>query len=110
MMITDFETWMRDVGGDRLFRFLVYKRSYTPYERREAFIDQSEFDDISYRFGRIEEAIDLGNGDWLLGIREELDFYTSELLTYYRLSEIRITWREKDTEEFDDPEEDDDEG
>lgn len=109
-MITDFETWLRDVGADRLFRFSVYKRSYTPYEQREAFVDQSEFDDVGYRFGRIEEAVDLGSGDWMLGIREEYDCWVSEFVTYYRLSEIRLLWREKDAEDFAEQEDDDDEG
>ena len=105
MLITDFETWLHDVGGDRLFRFLVYKRSYTPYEQKNCFIDQTEFDDISYNFGRIEEAVDLGS-DWLLGIRQEYDGDVSEMVEYYKLSEIRLSWREKD----DITEEDEDEG
>lgn len=105
MLITDFETWLHDVGEDRLFRFLVYKRSYTPYEQAERFIDQTEFEDIMFSFGRIEEAIDLG-GDWLLGIRQEFDGDVSETVEYYKLSEIRLSWRAKD----DITEEDEDEG
>lgn len=96
MIVTDFETWLHDVGEDRLFRFLVYKRSYTPFEQREAFVDQSEFDTDAYRFGRIEEAVDLGSGEWILGFREELDDYVSDTVSYYRLSEIRLSWREAD--------------
>lgn len=103
-MITDFETWLHDVGFDRLFRFLVYKRSYTPYEQEAAFVDQTEFESDEYRFGRIEEAIDLGGGEWMLGIREELDDYVSDSVNYYRLSELRISWREADTESEEDDE------
>lgn len=98
-MITDFETWYRDVGCDRLFRFLVYRRMFTPYELDAKFVDETEYEDISYDFGRIEEAIDLGNGDWLLGIRNvypDEDLTESDTVSYYRLSEIRLAFREKD--------------
>lgn len=100
-MITDFETWLRDVGTDRLFRFLVYRRMFTPYEQEGAFMDETQYESDTYTFGRIEEAIDLG-GDWLLGIRElfpDEEENMSDTVTYYRLSEIRLCWREKDAED-----------
>ena len=33
--ITDFETWLLDYG-DRLYRYLVYKKMFTPYEQQQA--------------------------------------------------------------------------
>lgn len=65
--ITDFETWLLDYG-DRLYRYLVYKRMFTPYEQQNAFEDESEYEDTHYELCQIAEAIDLG-GDWLLGLR-----------------------------------------
>lgn len=103
-MITDFETWYRDVGRDRLFRFLVYRRMFTPYETEEKFVDEIEYESAFYSFGRIEEAIDLG-GDWFLGIREvfpDEEENESDTLTYYRLSEIRLAFREEDASDADD--------
>lgn len=104
-MITDFETWYRDVGCDRLFRFLVYRRMFTPYEQDAAFIDETPYEETTYTFGRIEEAIDLGNGDWFLGIRElfpDEEMNESDTVTYYCLSEIRLEFREKDASDVDD--------
>ena len=98
-MITDFETWYRDVGSDRLFRFLIYRRMFTPYEWEEKFMDDTEFDSVHYTFGYIEEAIDLGHGEWLLGIREvfpDEEEHVGDTVTYYRLSEIRLAFRKED--------------
>ena len=36
--ITDFETWLLHYG-DRLYRYLVYKKMFTPYEQQQAFED-----------------------------------------------------------------------
>ena len=66
-IITDFETWLLDYG-DRLYRYLVYKRMFTPYEQQHAFEDESVYEDTHYELCQIAEAIDLG-GDWLLGLR-----------------------------------------
>ena len=38
--ITDFENWLLDYG-DRLYRYLVYKKMFTPYEQQQAFEDES---------------------------------------------------------------------
>ena len=38
-VITDFETWLLDYG-DRLYRYLAYKRTFTPYEQQHAFMDE----------------------------------------------------------------------
>lgn len=99
--ITDMETWLLDNDG-RVFRYLVYKRMFTPYEQQNAFLDESEFTDSHYSFGIIEEAVDL-EGDWLLGIREvdetSLDgdvVKTWDSLQYYRLSELRLSCFDQD--------------
>lgn len=97
-MITDMETFMMD-ESDRIWGFHVYRRMFTPYEQDAKFIDESYYENgtiISY--GKIVEAIDLGGGEWLLGIREcwdegkeELEY--SDFITYYMLSELRLMTR-----------------
>ncbi len=94
-IITDVETWLLD-ESERVYRFLVYRRLFTPYEQQQAFCDESQFESDYYSFGIIEEAMDLSIGDWLLGIREIIDGELSDELVYYRLSEIRLSYREED--------------
>ena len=86
--ITDFETWLLDYG-DRLYRYLVYKRMFTPE-------DESEYEDNHYGLCQIAEAIEL-SGDWLLGLRtigEDGEIYG--MIHYYKLSEIRLAFFEND--------------
>jgi hypothetical protein len=95
-VITDFETWLLD-HGDRLYRYLVYKRIFTPYEQQNAFVDESAYEDSHYNLCKIEEAIDLGLGEWLLGLRtvgEDGKLYG--MIHYYKLSEIRLALFEND--------------
>lgn len=88
-IITDMETWLLDNDG-RVFRFLVYKKMYTPYEQERKFIDESQFEDTHYRCAFIEEAIELANGEWLLGFREILDGEVCGFIEYYKLSDIQL--------------------
>lgn len=106
--VTDMVTWLLDNEG-RPFRLLVYKRMFTPYEQQKAFMDESEFTDTHYSCGYIEEAIDLGGGEWLLGFRmiygmpdESED--TDAVLEYHKLSDIKLSYFECDehTDEEDD--------
>ena len=86
--ITDFETWLLDYG-DRLYRYLVYKRMFTTE-------NESEYEDDHYELCQIAEAIDLG-GDWLLGLRTiEEDGKIYGMIHYYKLSEIRLAFFEND--------------
>lgn len=94
-IITDVETWLLD-ESERIYRFLVYRRLFTPYEQQQAFIDESQFESDYYSFGIIVEAMDLSVGDWLLGFREVVDGELSDEIVYYRLSEIRLSYREED--------------
>ena len=48
-LITDFKTWLLDYG-DRLYRCLVYKKMFTPYEQQHAFEDESVYEDTHYEF------------------------------------------------------------
>ena len=95
--ITDMETWLMD-NDHRIFRYLVYRRMFTPYEQEKKFVDESEFQDNHYNFGFIEEAIDLGSGEWMVGFRpiNDCSGVVCDRLEYFNLKEIRIEYFEKD--------------
>lgn len=94
-IITDMETWLLD-ADDRIFRYWVYKKMFTPHEQERKFIDQSCFEDDCCQFAFIEEAIELGNGDWLLGLRLIMDGELCEIVEYYKLNEIKLAFYECD--------------
>ena len=90
---------------DRLFRFWVYKRIFTPLEQEQKYMDQGEFEDYHANTGIIREAIILPDNDLLLGFyiisdttADEIDEYRH--LQYYKLSEIRMEYRPVDMEEY----------
>lgn len=93
MTITDLETWLID-NDERIFRYLVYKRMFTPYEQQRAFEDETIFEDDYYTLAKITEAIDLGGGEWLLGFtsidRDTLRI--NQYTEYYKLSEIKLSY------------------
>lgn len=106
-LITDFETWMLDVGFDRTFRMLEYRRvgDWTPLEMEKKWMDQSQYKDNHYTLIRIKEAIELPDGDILLGyidvtdaeFLEDFDL-DKECIRYRKLSEIEINWFPEDDE------------
>ena len=91
-IITDFETWLLDESDTRIFRYLIYKKIYTPHEQDKKYIDESEYENGGhYTLAKIEEAIDLNNGNWMLGMREVYeDGSVSKHLEYVKLDEIRL--------------------
>ena len=95
MICTDMETWSCD-NSDRIYRFVVYKKLFTPYEQEHKFMDESQFEDTHYRFGFIEEVIELGNGEWLLGFREIIDGEVCGCINYFKLSDIQLSYFEQD--------------
>lgn len=102
--ITDMETWLLDNDG-RIFRFTVYRRMFTPKEQAEKYIDETFFEDGgTYQYGIVEEAVELGHGEWLLGIREVCEDTICEVISYYRLSEIRLHCFDKDQDILNDEE------
>lgn len=87
---TDMETWLRD-NPDMVFRFLVYRRMFTPDEQDAKYSDETFYENGgAYQYGIIEDAVDLGGGEWLLGIRIMDDETLYDEVNYYRLSEIRL--------------------
>lgn len=95
MCCTDMETWFLD-NSDRIYRFVVYKKLFTPYEQDKKFSDESQFEDTHYRFGFIEEVIELGQGEWLLGFREVIDGEVCSYISYFKLSDIQLSFFEQD--------------
>ena len=88
---------------DRVYRFWVYRRMFTPYEQSQKFTDESVYEDTHAILGYIRESIPLPAGDVLLGIEE---VYPGDdgcdggdecaSLQYYKLSELRISWYPSD--------------
>lgn len=95
MCCTDMDTWFLD-NSDRIYRFVVYKKLFTPYEQDKKFSDESQFEDNHYRFGLIEEVIELGQGEWLLGFREVIDCEVCSCISYFKLSDIQLSFFEQD--------------
>ena len=109
--MTDFETWLLDVGYNRTFRMLEYRRigDWTPLEIDERYIDQTHYKDDQHTLIRIKEAIELPDGDILLGyidlsIAEYIEnFDQDKAWTHYRkLSKIELNWFPEDDEEKED--------
>lgn len=74
-------------------------RAFTPYEQQQAFSDETVYEDNYYCCCRIEEAIDLGNGEWLLGLRIlDEDLENTRAIEYFKLSEIRLSLIDDDQE------------
>lgn len=97
-----------EANKDTMFRFLVYRRMFTPEEQEKKFIDQSFFEDIYFAHGKIEEVLPLGNGDWLIGFRMWVDDEECHERSYFRLSEIRLSWYDCDQDGYEEKEDDSD--
>lgn len=99
--VTDFETWALD-NSDRLFSYQTYRKLFTPYEQENRFIGETQFEEGGYYSnGYIEELIDLGNGDWLIGFRDVIDDEVTQSISYRRLSEIQLSFHQHDEQEDD---------
>ena len=99
--MTDF----LEKNGNRVIRFWVYKRLFTPLEQDKKYIDQGCFEDNESRVGVIREVITLPDNDLLLGIAElceDINDLLSDLrcLEYFRLSELRISFFPRDELEY----------
>lgn len=87
--------WIAESEGV-VFRYQVYRKVYTPYEQQNASILESQFESANYSYGYIEVIIPLGNGDWLIGFRDIYCGLETDIIRYYRLSEIRLEFCEDD--------------
>lgn len=96
----DIYTWLHDVAENRVFRFWVFRRIFTPYEQEQKFSDESQYEDNSCKLGYIRELINLENGDYLIGFELVINEYgeveDTTSLEYYKFSEIRLAYDEND--------------
>jgi len=98
MVITDMETWLLD-NADKIFRFWVFKRTFTPYEQQQAFMDETQYENETASYARIVDAIDLGSGVWLLGfhlVGEDGGPWPGHYTEYYPLNDIRLAYCDSD--------------
>lgn len=96
---------------DKIFRYWIYRRGFTPYEQNEMFADDSMFEDSYCQTAYIRECIELPDGDILIGFLDAESAIRPVPKTdiqYCKLSEIRLEFYEIDQEIEDDDEDDDD--
>ena len=98
--MTDFETWVLD-NRDRVYRYWVYKRMFTPEEVDAKWSDQSCYVDDKCSFGVIKEAVELPDGDVLLGFIDPNDEGSNVegSIFYYKLSQIELAYFQCDQEQ-----------
>lgn len=87
---------------DKLFRYWIYKRLFTPLEQEKKYIDQSEYEDNHCVVAYIVNVIDLQNGDYLIGFLDADSVHDGcfRNIQYCKLSEIRLEWYEGDSNEY----------
>ena len=99
----DFETFMHDVGGDRIFQMLIYKKIYTPYEQEQKFRDESIYTDDSYQDIKIKEVIPI-EGDILLGVHCLYDYDDFDCdkprIEYHKMSDIELSYNPATEEDY----------
>lgn len=92
----DFETFMHDTAGDRIFSMVEYKRMFTPYEQEKKFQDESIYMTDEYQEVVIREVIELPNGELLLGMQYLFDYYDLEEekpnIYYHNLKDISLSY------------------
>ena len=90
----------------RIYRYWVYRRMFTPYEQKQAYMDESFFEQSRALFGVVREVVPLPNGDLLLGIADIAED-ASELsadnrqMTDQRLSDLQLMYMPLDAQELD---------
>lgn len=106
--VTAYEDFRQfaEQNPNRIYRYWVYRRMYTPYEQKQGFMDESFFEQSQALFGVIREVIPLSNGDLLLGIAditEDASELTAEnrQMTYHRLSDLQLMYMPLDARELD---------
>lgn len=102
--MTDFQTWLLDDGYNRIFRMWELRRigDWTPYEIEEKWSDQSQYVSNECMHVTIKEAIELPDGDILLGLQyiSEFDDITKDkYIEYKKLSQIELAFNPEDMKE-----------
>ena len=88
--------WIKSEQG-QVFRYLIYKKVYTPYELDSKFTDESEFENGGYyNYVYITNAIEIP-GDIILELSELEQNYDDGswnelgIKHYFKLSEIKLS-------------------
>ena len=100
--ITNIGTWLHD-EGDYIYRFLVYKKVWTPYELDKKFSDESEYEESGYyNFAKIVNIIEIPN-DILIEFEifypnDEEIYESSGRHEFHKLSDIKLIRYDSDNE------------
>lgn len=85
---------------DKIWRFLIYRRMFTPYEQECKFMDDGEFIDDSFNIAKIKEIFSVGSDFIIVFDMVDSDsFEPYGCQEIYKLSEIRLSSYECDIEE-----------
>lgn len=108
-MFTDFETFIRDVGYERIFRMLELRRvgDWTPFEMEKKYMDQDQYVSDHYTFIKIVEVIELPDKDYLIGFKVIFDWnqYSDDEewiripIHYRKLSQMELSFYPDDMKE-----------
>lgn len=94
-----FERYLTE-NPDKIWRFLVYRRMFTPYEQEQKFRDDHEFTSNHYEFAKIKDVFKICD-DYVIIFNildsEDRDSHVCEKI--YRLSEIRLSSWDYDNRE-----------
>lgn len=102
--ITDIGTWWNDEAKNKVFRYLTYKKVYTPYEQDKKFMDESMFED-DYHFGIISNIMEIPNDiliefdDGYFDCETSNVFQFTGIKIYKKLSDISLEQFEKDNKD-----------
>lgn len=100
----NFESFIHQ-NANRVFRYWIYKRIYTPYEQDQKFINENIYENCTCSYAYIRECIALPDGDYLIGFEDAEtanctgDDYC-QYIEYCKLSEIRLSYCESDSNEY----------
>lgn len=100
--MTDFNTWLLNCGEKRIFRMWELRRAgdWTPREMEEKWRDQSQYVDDDCTYVKIREAIELPDGDILLGLQSICEWEDlnkeDDMISYFKLSQIELMYCPED--------------
>lgn len=110
-MFTDFETFIRNVGYERIFRMLELRRvgDWTPFEMEKKYMDQDQYVSNHYTFIKIVEVIELPDKDYIIGYKVIFDWrqYSNDEewirtpIHYKKLSQMELSFYPDDMNEED---------
>lgn len=90
---TNIGTWVHD-NDDTIYRFLVYRKMFTPKEMKECYSDESEFADTYYKTCKITNVIEVPNDvllELLIMSNDGIDeMHDLNMYEYHKLSDIKL--------------------